>query len=619
MTHYGTATNIRPKTDNDWLLIGSYVGELVNDWADRHDLVAYVGEVAGIQHGAPALYNPRSAEIQVNTNIAFGHATPADVGNLRERSQHFEYPKAIGAIFHEAMHAKFSSWDLEAAARALTPGAYAALHLLEESRIEKLGIISKPENRVFLRACALEIVLGDLSDERLSKLSNTRQAAQAMALTSARVDAGILDPKDIILIRQMVNTIIPSERFDQFQALWLEFQTLNEAHGIERMYEIANEWEALTQETREENGEAQDAQFIPDPNGESSGGDDEEGEEGEDEEGEDGNSSFAEDLKQAIEEAVEDAGITIIRDLEEQKTHEDYKEEVESRSKKNDEAKDHKSISGNVFGVGTGPSDASTSSRLRETRKPTLEERVSAVTIAKALEKAQYQDRVRTEKASELPPGRLRSRALVQGLAQRERGLMSTTEPFKRISRHHVDDPNLTIGVMVDISGSMNSAMEPMASAAWILSEAVRRVQGTVAMTYYGSDVFATLKPGQHLTDVKVYSASDSVERFDKSFKALDGALNLLNSSGARMLVIVSDGQYVDSEERNARKWIARCEQAGVGVLWIGAGSYGGIAESMYCTNNKAAFARMKDSATGVADEIGRRAIEAIEKASSRI
>ena len=123
--------------------------------------------------------------------------------------------------------------------------------------------------------------------------------------------------------------------------------------------------------------------------------------------------------------------------------------------------------------------------------------------------------------------------------------------------------------MLVDISGSMGSAMEPMASTAWILSEATRRVQGKCAMVYYGNDAFPVLKPGQHLPQVKVYSAPDGTERFDKAFKALDGTLNLLNSSGARLLVIVSDLYYGGAEMQATKNWMKRCREAGVAVVLV--------------------------------------------------
>ena len=151
----------------------------------------------------------------------------------------------------------------------------------------------------------------------------------------------------------------------------------------------------------------------------------------------------------------------------------------------------------------------------------------------------------------------------------KSRGMTTPTEAWRRTVRKHTEDPTLTVGVMVDISGSMGSAMQPMATTAWVMSEATKRVQGKCAMVYYGDEVFATLKAGQHLTDVDVYTASDSTEKFDKAFKALDGSLNLLYGTGARLLVVVSDGCYTPKELTAARRWIARCEQAGVAVLWL--------------------------------------------------
>jgi hypothetical protein len=158
---------------------------------------------------------------------------------------------------------------------------------------------------------------------------------------------------------------------------------------------------------------------------------------------------------------------------------------------------------------------------------------------------------------------------MLQEAAYKARGSMMHAQPWKRTVRKHTDDPTLNVGVMVDISGSMADAMQPMAVTAWAMSEAVRRVQGKCAMVYYGSGVFPTLKPGQHLSEVNVYTAPDGTERFDKAFKALDGSLNLLNGTGARLLVVVSDGCYTPEETEKAKKWIQECEKNGVAVLWI--------------------------------------------------
>jgi hypothetical protein len=277
-----------------------------------------------------------------------------------------------------------------------------------------------------------------------------------------------------------------------------------------------------------------------------------------------------EGILDALNEAAENATIASFEQLNDQQTSEEWKQEAQDRASDAKQEKEHKDIADEVFGKGTGPMpEMATRSRLMDRRQPTGAERSAAVKVANMLEKAKYRERDEVEIHSIVPPGRLRTRAMVQGAALKSKGVMTQTEPWRRTVRKHVEDPTLTIGVMVDISGSMGDAMQPMATTAWVMSEAVRRVQGRAAMVYYGQDVFPTLKPGQHLPEVNVYTAPDGTEKFNKAFKALDGSLNLLHGNGARLLVVVSDGCYTAEESRAARTWIDACQRAGVGVLWL--------------------------------------------------
>jgi len=592
MTHFNRDAQVERTTPPEWLGVGAKIGQLVNDWAMRSDLVAYVGENAGIQHGAPALYNPASAEVQVNIPIAFGYVTPEQVGDMTERAQQFEHLKGTGAILHEALHARFSTWDLPKAAAELPPRVCEALHLLEESRIEAWGARLMPENKSFLKACALEIVIGDMEGEAFQNLSTTRQAAFLAGISLARIDADILTGEDIQPVTDLIHTVLPVDLLMDLGAIWREFQSLRPETDLAKMYELATEWDRLVTEQAEEAGEEKDGE----PTGEGM------------------SEEFMEAIREALAEAADSTAISASDEAGEQQQTEEYRETANRARSSAEERKSHENVASKIFGTGHTASDSGSYSRLTERRKPTSDERISAVKISQALEKAKYHDRVRTEVASELPPGRLRTRSLVQGQAYKDRGLMMKTQPFERVMRKHVDDPNLTIGVMVDISGSMGDAMEPLASAAWILSEATRRVQGKVAMVYYGSGVFPTLKVGQHLTEVNVYSAPDGTEKFDEGFQAIDGALNLLHGEGARLLVVVSDGEYTSTEQRKAKQWIERCGRAGVGVLWIGAGHYGETGKH-YVNGRESQFIRMERKATAVADAIGRTAASALSKA----
>ena len=256
---------------------------------------------------------------------------------------------------------------------------------------------------------------------------------------------------------------------------------------------------------------------------------------------------------------------------------------------------------------------------MAETRKPTGKERAAAVAVGNALEKAKYRERDITVRHSVVPAGRLRTRAAVQGAALKAVGVHTPVEAWSKKVRKQTDEPTLTIGVMVDISGSMGSAMNPMASTAWIMSEAGRRVQARTAMVYYGSDVFATLNPGQHLTDVTVYTAPDYTEQFDRAFQALNGGLDLFSGVGARLLVVVSDGQYTDSEYRKATEWVRECQRNGVGVVWITFDGHSYAARGIIAGTDAALVdIQNGEGETTAALAIGKAATEAMNKVAVR-
>lgn len=546
MAHIKVSATRAEQTPAEWLPVGAQIGSLVNTWAGRSDIVAYVGPGAG--GPTPACYNPALAEVEVNVDAAFGKGvTPSMIGNLTNRDSLFDWPKAAGAIFHEALHARYSRIDLQKASEILTSGEFAAFTSLEETRIERLGITNYPANRIFLRACALELVLQEIS-ENLEKLDNIRSIAGVAALLSARVDAGSLDADDVVDINAVVIDFLGEETFTKLQSVWRRFQEIELVANPEPLYALAREWDQILRDLAKERGDdidaPQESQGIP---------------------------AVIADLIKTIEDAIEMIAISVADDSQDQQQSEEWKQEVDLRAKAARQDREHKKVAEDVFMKATTEMSAThgSSSRLKEVRKPAAAERAAAVKIAQMLEKAKYRERDEHEIQSILPPGRLRTRAIVQNAAYKAQGSMQVAEPWKRTVRRHTDDPTLNIGVMVDISGSMGNAMQPMAVTAWAMSEAARRVQARAAMVYFGQDVFPTLKPGQHLDQVNVYTAPDGTEKFDKAFKALDGSLNLLHGTGARLLVVVSDGCYTGAETENAKYWLAECDKNGVAVLWL--------------------------------------------------
>ena len=581
-------TRSKIKTPSDWLGVGYEITQLVNAWSDRTDLVALLGTEAG--KGAPACFLPALAEIEVNTKEAFGEiTTPSMIDDLTKRKNQYEFAKAVGAIRHEAYHAKFSAWDIPLAGKTLKQDEFEALMLLEEGRIEAWGISTHPDAKVFLRASAMGLII-DEAKEVFSEQSTIRSASSLVGLCHARIIAGSLDELQAFDLLDKVNGILGSDLVMKLKEIIYQFQDHAIHTDISACYPLAIEWARLVREKAEEAGEQPTKEQQE---------------------------AFAEMMSEMLGEMSESISISNANELQDQKQSEDMKESATAKANTSKEQKKNEEIARQVFSKSSGPGQASTRSQLVEKRSPNGQERNSAVKIAKALERAKYRERGAIEIGSIVPPGKLNTRKIIQAKALEQKGIFTQPKAFSKKVRKHTDEPELSVGVMVDISGSMSSAMNPMASTAWIMGEAVRRVQGRCAMVYFGSDVFPTLKAGQRLKEVNVYSAPDGTEKFDRAFRALDGALNLLNGEGARLLVVVSDGHYTSDEMESAKAWVARCSKNGVAVLWLPIGDNGATAKHICAGANAQVVENITDPSVS-AQIIGKNAEKVLSTAGQR-
>jgi hypothetical protein len=570
-------------TPREWLSTCSQIGEVINNWAGRSDLVVYAGSDAVNNGFAIAGFYRKTAEIEISIPKAFGaYATPKMVGDLRNRSVQFDWAKSVGVLYHEALHAKYSEWKPIESSKEV----FQTFQLLDESRIERWGVIDNPNNQIFLRASALGLALEELNSEALANLSGIRASAYVSLLSLARVDSGVLMLSDVRATYQKVLSELGEELFSKLRAIWLEFQKLSSSQ-TQRGLELAKAWNDLLEEVA--------------PSG--AGGEGEESEEG---------GSMGE-LLEAMETDDSNSESEITKEAYNQQTKEEMKQEAKSRSAKAEKQNKAKEEAKKVFAHNSGGQGASRS-ELNEKRSPTPTERASAVRLAQMLEKAKYRERSVTEVKSVTPQGRLKTRVAIQNSALESKGVKSKLPAWRSKKRKHTDDPTLTIGVMVDISGSMSSAMESLATTAWVLSEAGRRVQARTAMVYYGQDVFPTLKVGQRLDQVSVYTAPDHTEKFGRAYNALVGELDLLYTSGVKMLVVVSDGQYTHEEQKNAETAIEECKNNGVAVLWITPADCGRSNGHYLVKNNGVVLEGLEMSQT--AQAIGKSATEALAKSA---
>ncbi|RLK24730.1 VWA domain containing CoxE-like protein [Micromonospora sp. M71_S20] len=235
-------------------------------------------------------------------------------------------------------------------------------------------------------------------------------------------------------------------------------------------------------------------------------------------------------------------------------------------------------------------------------------ERQAANRLTALLRRARHREPARTREPSSAPPGRLRTRAAVTLAAQRASGAIPTAQPWQRTVRRPVPDPELTVGILIDASGSMEDFAKPMSSAAWIIAQAATRAGATSATLAYGDRITVLIPPGRRPAKVRDMRADAGTERFVEACAEADRLLHLSTPGTGRLLVVVSDGHYVNPDESQAT--ITRLHHAGCAVLWL-------------APDNKGWPSRVYDNTTTVTVDdpttcmnlIGQAAIDALTRA----
>jgi hypothetical protein len=615
---YGKVASIAT-SDEDYYPAAKQVGEYVNGRAKRTDITAVVSVDAGM--GAPACFIPSLAEVHVNPGVV-PMGDPSKV-NLPDRLWALEHAAAMGAMTHEAAHARHTKFDPRDLMdeHGATRKMIDVITTLEEPRIEAQALRFRPADRVYLRGCAMEIVGRDFV------IPDTAYgAAAAAALLLARVDAKVLDKREVKGFRDEIRGVLGDDTLATLEELWQRFLRLAD-RDYEGMVQIATEWlDALGEDADDASGmvgESMMGEALPGDPGEGEG----EGSEGEgegegsgdgegDSEGEGGKGSgkgFGDKIKAMAAEAEVKIDTEVVGERRDERAARRGAERAADRERGKESTRAHaEAFKGGKSVHGYSPTGFA---HLTGEREPNSDERRAARSLAGSLERIDYRDRAVAKVTSAVPPGRLRGRVAVQEAAARSMGRDFAGESWQGKRRQRVDSTPLTIGFAVDISGSMGSAMAPLASTQWVVSTAGAHIDAKVASVHFGDTVHGVTPAGVKEKTVRMFYPGDGSEAFKDAALALDRELNLLDGRGARLLILASDGCFVcGTDKAYADAFIPLAQSRGVAVIFLdftGSMAYGNYgAEVVDCVGK---------SPTQVAALVGKACIAEIRKMDSRV
>ncbi|MDG4858233.1 VWA domain-containing protein [Streptomyces sp. T-3] len=517
-----------------WLRISAELAERLPEIAGREDVIVTCAR--GTRSGAPAAFYPTLAAIEVDADIFAPH-TPATIRPARYGDEE-RYPAAWGAFVHEAAHAAHSKWSTPPPLRGTALDT--AGQLLEESRAEHAHLARRPTDRSYLRACVNSLVREDVT---AATPADAWQAAFAAGLILARRDAGLLDADETEPLEQTVTQILGTELLTELAAIWQAAHTTAD-NDQQAMLAHAEAWcKALGTDGAK-----------PPPTGSGQG-----------------RGRLAEAIGKTIGQVTANDGV-------QRQAAAAQKQRMQAKAVQAAQTRQAAKTAEQVFTPGARPYDPRPSGHGRRpkspiigTRPPTGAERSAAGQLARALRAAAYRERTATITASAAPPGRLNMRGALARDAQKAAGATPTALPWTSTRRRQAASPPLRVGIAVDVSGSMQDAARPIASAAWILAKATALTDpdSAAATVAYDQNLTAITRPGHAPTRVTEFAAMGMGHNLDAAIDALTAGLGLTHPGTGRLLVIASDGYYSHIEAVRAADRINSLTQAGCSVLWL--------------------------------------------------
>lgn len=530
------------------------------------------------QPNAPAWFSPSKRTVSINAMFALQGDDPRKVNPLTPEGRR-KHPHIIGLGCHEASHVRFTHWgeDERAAMARESPSVREIATLLEEPRIEKRYLSVRPQDRGHLRAQSVLIDTSQFSppsEEDREAMEEEGwvdgwRAGVLSILTLARGDAGVLEPEDLINPHRVLSLAL-GDTLERLEPLWKEALELSDG-DVTGLIDVARRWVEETGEKPqglvtivvcpgeppEDNEFADD--LLDDPPGESPDGLALAGE---------GGDILSSLIDSVIEDIQHENDVEADAQVEVEAQAQDEREQKDQETRDAAEQKKAQKKAQEFFSdPANGPKKLSKAEN-DERREPTDAERQLAVRMTREIKRARFRERDKITTLSATPPGRLQGREAMLYSAQRSMRMTTTARPFRDRMSRYTEEPPLSMGIMTDVSGSMAPLVRFATALSWSASRALKGIGQSVSVAY-DTKVTVLNAPGEVPTRPYPLKARGGGEDWKTAFSIVDGALNLTAGRGARLLFILSDGEYTPEQAKAARGDLQRLKRGGVKVVWF--------------------------------------------------
>lgn len=249
----------------------------------------------------------------------------------------------------------------------------------------------------------------------------------------------------------------------------------------------------------------------------------------------------------------------------------DSLQSLQRRADAQDRRDDDDAFGGVFGGLGT-----STERHLEGWIAPDAETKALATRIRRALDRARWPEPTTSVRPYALPPGKLRTRAAMQATARRAIGDPTPPNDLFERQRRRIEEPNdLSVGMCIDVSSSMDHLARVTAQWSYAFSQAAYGAGARFAATTWGTKTEGLCAPGATLTQVPELGCNEGTSDLVLAMRAVIGGLDMTRPGRARVLIVASDGELNGNVINTVAHHATRMKRAGVRLVQIHLGRGG--------------------------------------------